>query len=854
MSLSSPRESTASLALAASLLRGALLAGVCTAMLWRVLAPGTFPYGHDTVAHDLPIHLWAWNQTAQTGRLPLWIPPLQNGLPTLGSFAWCPFSPTNAAMGISLLGGFRLQWWFVLLLAGLGTAAWGRAAGLDVAGRWTAAVAFALGGHLVTLLSPGHLQKAQAIAWLPWALAGVEWGLVASQAATTFKPMARARLGGFAAGAAIGIQLLASHTQIAYITIFLVGWRGLWVCLNRLRTQWRAPRPLASTAANCAMAAALGAFLFGGAQWIQGLETARLSNRAGGVAYSEAVLTSYPPRELLEYAFPRFLGDSVRGGWNSYWGEWGERLVTDYAGAGTLLLAAVGMALGRRRGRLRGWLLLTAAGSLLLALGHHTPLYRWAYDWLPGFNRFRSPGTQMVATAFCLAAAAGLGMTALREVFHIGGLHRLRWMLGIGVPALVLPWFGTVLLRMAEPGASVPSDSASIFQSVQQHKTILLSSVGETFLWAGVFACALLAVLWIESRGRRPETPLRRWIHRLAPVLWMIPVGILALDLTVRLQPFLSPEPAGPYLRWLLDSPVDSAIVRDSRRPLRFIERGNELTLRPMLRGIDVPMGYHPVTWRWMLDAMEELGLESPGLRGVWAVGYVKTPGPEPPDNATTWTLLLHTPQGMLWRDEAPMPFARFPGALVRRGAETILAKIANQAPANPLRPAVLEPEETERIYAWLSNPTDTPSWAKELPIPAAGESRKSLSANGTDAPRGEEAPRPWAVLLRSGSDEYVLRAGARGSAWMVLAMPPAPGWSAWKGTGREQPLPLFRADRCCALTAWPGGEDFLVLRYQPWAVRLGVFFTLLGALLMALAAGYALARCPRRRTSRAET
>lgn len=200
------------------------------------------------------------------------------------------------------------------------------------------------------------------------------------------------------------------------------------------------------------------------------------------------------------------------------------------------------------------------------------------------------------------------------------------------------------------------------------------------------------------------------------------------------------------------------------------------------------------------------------------------------------------------------MPFARFPGALVSRGPETTLAKIAGEAPANPLRPAVLEPEVTERIYAWLSNPTDTPSWAKELPIPAAGESRKSLSANGTDAPRGEEAPRPWAVLLRSGSDEYVLRAGARGSAWMVLAMPPAPGWSAWKGTGREQPLPLFRADRCCALTAWPGGEDFLVLRYQPWAVRLGVFFTLLGALLMALAAGYALARCPRRRTSRAET
>ncbi len=97
-------------------LRGLLLLAAAVAIYWRVLQPGVLPYGHDTFTHDYPIHLWAWNQVAETGRLPLWIPPLQNGLPTLGSFAWCPFFPTDWLMGFSVPGGFRLQWPLALLI------------------------------------------------------------------------------------------------------------------------------------------------------------------------------------------------------------------------------------------------------------------------------------------------------------------------------------------------------------------------------------------------------------------------------------------------------------------------------------------------------------------------------------------------------------------------------------------------------------------------------------------------------------------------------------------------------------------------------------------------------------------
>lgn len=855
---------------AAAACRGLLLLAAAVAIYWRVLQPGVLPYGHDTFAHDYPIHLWAWNQVTETGRLPLWISPLQNGLPTLGSFAWCPLYPTDWLMAFSVPGGFRLQWPLALLIAGLGMAAWGRAAGLDVAGRWTAAIAFALSGHLVTLISPGHLQKLQAIAWLPWALAVVEWGVGCARQGRAGVVFRRGGLGGLGCGAAVGIQFLASHTQIAYLTLLLAVARAAWLAAESVLFG----SGMRGVARRRAAVAALGGFvaftttivvsagIVGGAQLLTGLETARLSNRAGGVAYEEAVLTSYPPLETLEYVFPRALGDSVRGGWNSYAGEWGERLVTDYAGAGAVLLALIGLGVGaRRRGGLRLFLALVFAVTLLLACGRYLPVYRMAYHYLPGFNRFRSPGTQMVLAAFALAALAGVGMTALREAFTGTAAGRARWTLGLGTVAVLFPWVGLGLAGLASGAeARAGATVAAEVTRLHHHKAILLSSAGGSCFWMGIFAGALLAALAVESRWWKREAAMRNGAAGTPappppwhPARWalVVPVAVLAVDLIVRLQPFISPEDMRPYYAYLYQSPDDVAVARDPRLPRRVLARGNELTLRPIVRNIGAPMGYHPVTYRWMQETMEGLGLDSPGLRAAWAVSYVRAPGAEPPDGATSWSLVLEwpsreSPAWTLWRDDRPPPFARFPETLtVGDTGEGLRRAIADHG-LDPSRPAVV-PEE-------VAGEMENGKWKMEEGSAGEGEiengewkiekgSAATSAGAGTDAEgkTGTATPegKSWATVIREGPGEWVLRVGTPGPRWVVLSTPPAPGWRAFVGEANPKALPLWRADGASTLIPWPGGEDFLFLEYNPWSARFGIFLTLFSVAALAAAVGW---------------
>jgi hypothetical protein len=880
-----PSSSRPASPLAGTGLRILLLLVACGAVYWRVLQPDVIPFAHDTLTHDLPIHLWAWDQVRESGDLPLWIPHLQNGLPTLGSFAWCPLYPTDWLMGLNILAGLRLQWWAALVIAGLGMAAWGYALGLPVAARWLGAVAFALSGHLVTLLSPGHLQKLQAIAWLPWALAAVEWGFRTHPNDNSIHPDGRGKtdstspggewrrgvLAGGGAGAAIGFQFLASHFQIAYLTLSLVVWRVLWLAGgtvlsrsgrrgdadsgrdNPLSNRWLA---VAGSLPAFLAALALSAGLLGGAQLLSGLETARLSNRAEGVSYAEATLTSYPPGELLEYLFPRFLGDSVRNGWNSYWGDWGERLVTDYAGAGTILLVLIALVCGPRFRATRVWLLLTLTSTLLLALGDYTPVYRIAYEWLPEFNRFRSPGTQMVLVAWSLAALAALGLTGLLDTLRSGADSTRRWLLGLATVALLFPWVAIALLHLAAQARrqSLLLSGGDLPQLLL-HRAILFSSVGGTCLWTGIFAGALVAALLIHRRSRLdPLRPVSGpagtscW-H---PSRWILafPVAVLACDLIVRLQPFVSPEPAEPYLRYLYQSPIDQVIRQDPRLPNRLLDRGNELSLRPILSGVDVPLGYHPVSYRWRLETLEAVGLDNPALLRLWAIDYVRNSGADPPGPAPSWTPLLRSPDWTLWRDSTPSGFARFPDSLAVGQLPGDLLLLLDRFGLDSRRPALVSPDDSRVIGSWSETGRETTAWIAALPKPQSSDSfttavaqawKRARAAESQAAPPGprDESDSARAIVLEQSPDRWVLRVTAPRPAWLVLSTVPAPGWTAHVGADGGPALPVRRADGGSALIPWPGGEGILVLLYRPWSIRLGLFLTLFagGLVFLALAA-----------------
>ncbi|MCC6547474.1 hypothetical protein IT570_09940 [Candidatus Sumerlaeota bacterium] len=391
-----------------------------------------FLYGTDTVYHDAIVHNWVMQQSDRDpSTIPLWLPGLQGGLPTLGAFLWTPFAPASIPFHVLPYPAAQKLAWMLCLWFG-GCSAYGLARALRIG--WLASIfsgtAWMLCGHVVTLIHAGHFQKVMALSWLPAAAAGGIMMADLNSAARRFRGLAVTAL-------AIGAMFLSGHPQIAYVGALLVGGWLPWSFIARRRLM-RFPLRQASLT----MLAVVVGGAIASVQLIPGLEMAGLSNRGGaGVDYEEATKTSYPPEELWEYVAPRLRGTSIRDDPHQYFGRWHERLVSDYAGKIVVLLAIAGIFNSRRSRYSVFWLLVTVA-SILVGLGKFGPLFPICYDFLPGFKSFRSPGTFMCAAALGIAMLSGYGLDAI--------LHGLRSRTSRGVSRLV--YAGVLVLTIADLG------------------------------------------------------------------------------------------------------------------------------------------------------------------------------------------------------------------------------------------------------------------------------------------------------------------------------------------------------------------------------------------------------------------
>lgn len=388
--------------------------GLALWVFWGCLWGDRFPFGRDTVSHDILFFDFGWSAVRETGLIPLWNHHLFAGWPWVAAAGWTPWYPPHwVALALPAAFAFTVQYVFHHMWAGLGFTLWGMRLGFGLGPALLAGVLFQMSGHFTTLVHPGHLAKFEAIAWMPWVLA---------MAHPAFKRGSQRHA--VLAALCLAMQILTQHAQIVYYTAAMLVAFALWRQARGLISDRSlfALRPLRLLVVIGALGAAVAAV-----QLLPATEMIRVSNRAEGVSWEEAIQTSYPPEELVELVWPGLFGSSVDG---TYHGRWGERLVSDYLG----LVVLVGMLLGIGRavyrqmqspGRpQRAWSLLALiALTLLLALGGHTPVYRVFCDWVPGWDRWRSPATIMCVTTFACCTLAGMGWTALLNRGHIRVRH-----------------------------------------------------------------------------------------------------------------------------------------------------------------------------------------------------------------------------------------------------------------------------------------------------------------------------------------------------------------------------------------------------------------------------------------------
>lgn len=315
-----------------------------------------------------------------------------------------------------------------------GTFLYCRMIGLAPLGALLAGLVFSLCTANLSLINAGHIQKLEAVCWLPWVMFFLESGLRSRR----FFHYAMT-------GLMLALQFFNMHWQISFYTC--LGVAAYW--LFNLVADFQQDRAAASRrlGKDIALGAVIVALFFStiAMSFAPLLSWSKQSERAGGMSREDGMSWSMPPEEILTLAIPGLVGfsrqeagDKPAPGQVFYWGRMHFSQTNDYLGLLPLFL--IPLALAWRRDKYTWFFSLLFGATLLMALGKYTFVYRFMFDYLPGFSTFRVPKMILFLFAFAAAVLAGKGLDALLSSDADDRLRR-RWLLGGMVFTLLLGVF-----------------------------------------------------------------------------------------------------------------------------------------------------------------------------------------------------------------------------------------------------------------------------------------------------------------------------------------------------------------------------------------------------------------------------
>jgi hypothetical protein len=395
----------------------ALLLLLTLAFFWKLAFTNLILAGLDSLLYFYPYKAYA-AEMLRVGHIPLWNPYLFMGVPFLANIQsavlyplnwpliWLP-PPQQVSISIVL---------HVFLSAAFTYACCRISLGLGRSGALVAALVFALGGFVGAQVE--HVNQLNGMAWLPLLFLLFD---VASGEQGQGENRWRSGVATLSLGAVMALQILAGHTQTAYISICGLGLYALLLPVREtthptgerggglrfLSLMWL--REVGRRAIVLILALIVGAGL-SAAQVLPTAELSGLSVRSGGLTYREAAAFSLRPHLLLYTLLPAFGEDLSQVFASEGFGEY-----VSYVGVIPLALAAVGLVEGWRRWpRVRSLAFLAAAG-LFLALGLYNPFYYLLYKVVPGISLFRVPARWMLLYSFAVALLAGVGVECLLD-------------------------------------------------------------------------------------------------------------------------------------------------------------------------------------------------------------------------------------------------------------------------------------------------------------------------------------------------------------------------------------------------------------------------------------------------------
>lgn len=432
---------------------------------------------------------------------PLWNPFVFLGMPSFGSGAYNPLIyPPDWPMAVlqKTLPLPELTWLlFYYFLGALFLYLLAREWGARPEGALLGGALFVFAPNLVAVGSHGHGSQLVDSAYIPLLL----W-----LAARWLRRGGLQHLGWLALAG--GFQLLRGHVQVCFYTWLAI---ALYAVVDWLATLRRPSEIAARTARAAALAlAAVLAFGLAGFYNLPLQDYARYSIRSGGegggLGLARAMQWSLAPYELPSAVVPGWVGF----GDDTYWGG---MPFTNYPNVYIGMVAAVLLLPAfLANGAQRLFALLLATVAIVISFGGHFPLYRFLYDHLPLFNKFRVP--VMVTVLFQVSAALGVAW-GWSDVLARAGAKREetrrleRVLLGAAVVLAVAfavgvlgqevfrgAYVGAAVALRSQPGQPFPRELAELAYRG------FVSDLGR----ASLLGLLGLGAAWLAVRGRLSAT------------------------------------------------------------------------------------------------------------------------------------------------------------------------------------------------------------------------------------------------------------------------------------------------------------------------------------------------------------
>jgi len=581
--------------------------------------------GGDIINQYLP---WKefWRRSVWQGHWPLWDPLLFCGMPFQANIQVGQFYPLNwLFLLIPAAPGYTVA---VLLHFALG--AWGmdRLARrlVDSRGaRFAAATVFFFTGYFISRIYWGVVLFVMAGAWTPW--------ILDAAIALTNDPRPRRAL---RLAALLAMQLFSGAPQILFYTLLAV---ALWLPFG-IRAREKSGRssgilsprraPVRKGYRNRALLGLFGAvILFVLLSLVQiwpTWEYTRASfNRAGSARWEFIVDGSMSWRMALTQFAPYLFFDPREEGY--YWGAQagGFHEVNAYAGWLAYLLAFVGFVAGGRwaawrertderpiRRVLIYYCRLLIPLSAILSFGGNSLVFRWFYDYVPGFNLFRDPARIMMLGLLALSLLAAVGWEAVLGIGQIPSRARRRARGSaaffaaascVVLAAMAISW--RPLLEVLDLRVFHPE----IRMGAPNRNFTVCSAGARVALWTAlVFAVAAGAVAaiglmapdkWGAAKARRvPLLSFMMGALLIGELLWY---GSRFIETKTAREFAESVYPRTPLVQLLESRARDDSRVLydDSILDWRFDQNQQEISCcRTMMRGIPQLRGYNPMLLR----------------------------------------------------------------------------------------------------------------------------------------------------------------------------------------------------------------------------------------------------------------